>query len=77
MVVYGDGYLNLTSGGQTSQIPMPLDSTVSVSRIVCNNSCLSQPCSITFDDQPMLTHQQCHCNVLKLPLESLFLDTLI
>lgn len=28
MVVYGDGSLNVTSGGQTSQIPMPLDSTV-------------------------------------------------
>ncbi|KAK9918667.1 hypothetical protein WJX75_005803 [Coccomyxa subellipsoidea] len=32
MVVYGDGYLNVTSGGQTSQIPIPLDSTVEACR---------------------------------------------
>jgi hypothetical protein len=77
MVVYGDGYLNVTSGSQTSQIPMPLDSTVSVRILICNISCLSQPCSITFKDQPMLTHQQCRCNALNLPVESLFSDTLI
>lgn len=36
MVVYGDGYLNVTSGGQTSQIPMPLDATVIVRILICN-----------------------------------------